>query len=77
MILGQGIALTAAGVAIGLAGAWASTRVLETLLFGIRPSDGIAFACGSGVLVLTVLIASLIPARRATKVDPLASLRCE
>ncbi len=77
MILGQGIALTAAGAAIGLAGAWASTRVLETLLFGIRPNDGVAFACGSGVLILTVLSASLIPARRATRVDPLEALRCE
>jgi putative ABC transport system permease protein len=77
MILGQGLALTAAGVAIGLAGAWAATRALETLLFGVRPGDGLAFACGSGVLVLAVLLASLIPARRATKVDPMEALRCE
>ncbi len=77
MVLGQGLAITAAGVVIGLAGAWASTRVLETLLFGIRPSDGVAFACGSGVLVLTVLLASLIPARRATRVHPSEALRHE
>ena len=77
MILGQGLALTAAGVAIGLAAAWVSTRALETLLFGIRPGDGVAFACGSGVLVLTVLLAALVPARRATKVDPIEALRCE
>ncbi|HSB17074.1 MAG TPA: ABC transporter permease [Bryobacteraceae bacterium] len=77
MVLGQGLAITAAGVVIGLAGAWMSTRVLETLLFGIRPSDGVAFACGSGVLSVTVLLASLIPARRATRVDPLKALRCE
>jgi predicted permease len=77
MILRQGLALTAAGVVAGLAGAWLATRALETLLFGIRPGDGVSFACGSGVLVLTVLLAALIPARRATRVDPMAALRCE
>jgi ABC-type lipoprotein release transport system permease subunit len=61
----------------GLAGAWISTRVLETLLFGVRPTDGVAFACGSGVLVLAVLLACWVPARRATRVDPLEALRHE
>jgi putative ABC transport system permease protein len=77
MILGQGLRLTAVGVALGLAGAWVSTRVLGTLLFGVRPSDGVAFACGSGVLVLAALLACYIPARRATRVDPLEALRHE
>jgi len=65
------------GVALGLAGAWVSTRVLESLLFGIRPTDGVAFAYGSGVLVLAVLLACYIPARRATRVNPLEALRHE
>ena len=77
MILRQGLRLMVAGVALGLAGAWVSTRVLETLLFGVRPSDGVAFACGSGVLVLAALLACYIPARRATRVDPLEALRHE
>jgi putative ABC transport system permease protein len=77
MILGQGLGLTAAGVALGLAGAWVVTRELETLLFGVRPTDGVAFACGSGVLALAILLACYIPARRATRVDPLEALRHE
>ena len=77
MVLRQGVWLTVVGVALGLAGAWASTRALETLLFGVRPTDGQAFAFGSGVLVLAVLLACYIPARRATKVDPSEALRNE
>jgi putative ABC transport system permease protein len=77
MVGRQGVAVTAAGMALGLAGAWVSTRTLEKLLFGIRPDDAVAFACGSGVLVGAVLLACYIPARRAATVDPLEALRHE
>ena len=77
MILGQGLALTCTGVALGVAAALLSGRVMESLLFGIRPGDGVAYASASGLLVVIVLLASFIPARRATKVDPLQALRCE
>lgn len=77
MILRQGLGLIVAGVALGLAGAFVSTRVLQTLLFGVQPIDGEAFASGSGVLILAVLLACYVPARRATKVDPLEALRHE
>jgi predicted permease len=77
MILRDGLLMTAAGIALGLGGAWASARVLESRLFGVQPTDGVAFACGSGVLVVAVLLACYIPARRATRVDPLTALRHE
>jgi putative ABC transport system permease protein len=77
MILWQGLGLIAFGLALGLAGAWVSTRLLQTLLFGVQPDDATAFICGSAVLVLAVLLACYIPARRATRVDPLVALRHE
>ena len=77
MILRQGLALTGWGVVVGLGGAWVSTRVLENFLFGVRPGDAVAFASASGVLIATVLLACYIPARRATRVDPLEALRHE
>jgi predicted permease len=77
MILRQGLRLAAIGLALGLAGAWVSTRLLETLLFGVKPTDAVAFACGSGVLIFAVLLACYVPARRASKVDPLEALRHE
>ena len=77
MILRQGLGMIAVGLALGVAGAWITTRVLETLLFGVRPTDSVAFVCGAGVLALTVLAACYLPARRATRVDPLVALRHE
>jgi predicted permease len=77
MILGEGVALVGAGAAIGLAGAWAAARMLETLLFGVSPTDGMAFAGGAGILVIAALLACYIPARRATRTDPVNALRHE
>lgn len=75
MVLRQGFAMTTGGLALGLAGAWTTVRLIESLLFGIRPTDAAAFAAGSGVLLLVALLASVLPARRATRVDPLEALR--
>ena len=71
MVVGHGMVLTLAGAGIGLLGALALTRFLGSLLFGIRPSDPTTFAAVLLVITVVALLASYIPARRATKVDPL------
>ena len=77
LVLKHGLVLVLSGVAIGVAGALALTRFLATLLFGITPTDTLTFIVVSLVFFLIAMFASLIPARRATKVDPLTALRYE
>jgi len=77
LILGQGLKLAAVGVALGLLAAIAFTRLLKGLLFGISASDPLTFALIAALLVGVALLACWIPARRATKVDPLEALRSE
>ena len=77
LILRQGMLLTAVGVAIGLAGALVLTRLMTTLLFGVTPTDAFTFTVVSLALIGVALLACYIPARRATKVDPLVALRYE
>jgi predicted permease len=75
LVLGQGLGLALGGVAIGLGGALALTRVLESLLYHVSAADPITFA-GMGLLfVVVALAASYFPARRATRIDPMAALR--
>ena len=83
MILQQGMVLVIAGVALGLVGAYVLTKYLESwmnlskMLFGIKPSDPWTYAVIAILLILVALIACYVPARRATKVDPLVALRYE
>ncbi len=77
MVLRQGMRLTVIGLAVGLTAAYALTRVLKTLLFGVTPTDLTTFVFVSVALVVMALVACFIPARRATKVDPLVALRYE
>ncbi len=77
LVIGQGLKLAVIGVAVGLLGAWGLTRFMQTLLFGVKPTDPGTFATIALLLLLVALIACWIPARRATKVDPLVALRYE
>lgn len=77
MILAKGLRLSLAGTVIGLAGALAATRLIANLLYGVKPGDPTIYAAVSAVLLGVTLLACYLPARRATRVDPMTALRCE
>lgn len=75
LVLGQGLSLTLAGIAIGVGGGLALTRFLKSLLFQIKPADPATFAAVAILFLAAALAAAYIPARRATKIDPMQALR--
>jgi len=77
IVLGRGMVLALVGIGLGLAGAFLLTRLLDTLLFGVTPTDPLTFVVVSFLLVAVAFLASYLPARRATQVNPIEALRFE
>jgi putative ABC transport system permease protein len=77
MILRQGLVLTGAGIGVGVAGAYALTGLLRTLLYGVKPTDPVTFVVVSAVMVAVAMFACVVPVWRATRVDPMVALRYE
>ena len=77
LVIGQGIRPALAGLAIGLVAAYTMANLMASLLFGVAPRDPQTFIATAGVMLLTAVIASWLPARRATRIDPMEALRME
>jgi len=77
LVLGNGLKLIVIGAVLGIAGALGASRLIASLLFNVKPTDTATFAVISLLLVCTALLASYIPARRATRIDPMVALRWE
>jgi putative ABC transport system permease protein len=77
LVISHGVRLSLLGAVIGIAGAFAATRLVSSLLFGVTPSDPMTFTGVSLLLLFVGVLASWLPARRATRVDPMQALRYE
>ena len=77
IVVGEGLRIALAGVAVGLAGAWGLTRFIVSMLYGVRPTDVVTFVTAPLVLMAVTLAACYIPAQRATQIDPVDALRYE
>ncbi len=77
LVLGQGLALVGLGLALGLAAAIAGTRLITTMLFRMQPNDPVVYLAVAVLLGMVALVASYIPARGASRIDPLTAIRQE
>ena len=77
IVLGEGLRMTLSGIVVGLVAAFAITRVMASLLFGVRPTDLATFTAAVVLLFVITFLACFIPGRRAAKVDPMVALRYE
>jgi ABC-type antimicrobial peptide transport system permease subunit len=75
MVVGRGLVISLVGVAVGIAGAFALTRLMSTLLFGVTGTDPTTFLAVSSLLLIVTSAASYIPARRAANINPVEALR--
>lgn len=77
LVIGEGMSLSAVGIVIGIGGSLVLSRLLSSLLYGIGPRDPVTFVVIAALLSAAALLACYIPARRASKVDPVIALRCD
>jgi len=77
MVLGRASVVIVVGMLLGMAGAWATAGLVESFLFSVTPHDPVVFAGAGALLLLTGLLAALVPALRAARVDPIVALRSE
>jgi putative ABC transport system permease protein len=76
-VLGHGFKLAMAGILIGMIGAFAVTRLMSSLLYGVKPTDPVTFGATAASVIAIALLASYVPAARAAKVEPVVALRYE
>ena len=77
MIMGQGLTIAAVGIVVGIAGAYALSRLTASLLYGVSPSDPVTFVTVAGVITVVAAVACVVPTRRAMRVDPLEAIRAD
>jgi ABC-type antimicrobial peptide transport system permease subunit len=77
LVLGQGLRLSLIGIGVGVVGTLGMMRALTVLLYGVSPTDPVSLLASPLALLLVAVLASYVPARRATAVDPMTALRCE
>jgi ABC-type lipoprotein release transport system permease subunit len=77
MVVRDGLAITGVGLSIGMLGAFAATRLLQSMLYNVTPTDPVAFGLTAVLLMVAALIASWLPAWRASQIDPVVTLRGE